>query len=74
MASARTLARVEAWVWVLIYGGLLTLVLGLATGRTDAALGWLLGVAGAVVAAAGCRAAVGALTPEAGQKLKRSFP
>lgn len=53
MASARTLARVEAWVWVLIYGGLLALVLGLATGRTDAALGWLLGVAGAVVAAAG---------------------
>lgn len=53
MASPRTLARIEAWVWVLIYGGLLTLVLGLATGRTDAALGWLLGVAGATVAGAG---------------------
>lgn len=53
MASARTLARIEAWVWVLVYGGLLTLVLGLATARTDAALGWLLGVAGAVVAGAG---------------------
>ncbi|MGE0332250.1 MAG: hypothetical protein AB7P37_16350 [Ramlibacter sp.] len=53
MASPRTLARIEAWVWVLIYGGLLTLVLGLATGRTDTALGWLLGVTGAVVACAG---------------------
>ncbi len=53
MASPRTLARIEAWVWVLIYGGLLTLVLGLAVGRTDAALGWLLGVTGAVAACAG---------------------
>ncbi len=46
MASAKTLARVEALVWVLIYGGLLTFVLGLFTGRSDATLGWTLGVLG----------------------------
>ncbi len=46
MASAKTLARVEALVWVLIYGGLLTFVLGLFTGRSDVALGWTLGMLG----------------------------
>ena len=46
MASARTLARVEALVWVLIYGGLLTAVLGLFTGRSEPALGWTLGLIG----------------------------
>lgn len=53
MASARALQRLQTLIWVLIYGGLLTLVLGLATGRTDEALGYSLGGAGAVAAAAG---------------------
>lgn len=53
MASPRTLARIEAWVWVLIYGGLLTLVLGLAVGRTDAVLGGVLALVGVVLALAG---------------------
>lgn len=53
MASPRTIARVEALVWILIYGGLLTLVLGLAV-RTDApVLACVLMVAGLVVAVAG---------------------
>ncbi|MBK8073686.1 MAG: hypothetical protein IPK34_17460 [Ramlibacter sp.] len=53
MASTRTIARVEALVWILIYGGLLTLVLGLAV-RTDApVLACVLMVAGLVVAVAG---------------------
>ena len=42
MAAPHTLQRLHKLIWVLIYGGLLTLVLGLATGRSDAALGWSL--------------------------------
>ena len=46
-------ARLEGWIWVLIYGGLLVLILGLATGRENEALGWSLAVPGAVAAAVG---------------------
>lgn len=46
-------AKLEALVWVLVYGGLLALGLGLAVRGDDAALGgWLLG-GGAVAAAVG---------------------
>ena len=51
--SSKSIARLQALIWVLIYGGLLTLVLGLSTERTDDALGWSLVVAGGGVAAAG---------------------
>ncbi|MFC5606006.1 hypothetical protein [Variovorax soli] len=51
--AAKPYARLEAWIWTLIYGGLLLLVLGLATGRESAAVGWSLAVPGAVVAAVG---------------------
>jgi hypothetical protein len=44
---------VEALAWVLLYGGLLLLVLGLAVERAQAALGWGLVALGAVVAAVG---------------------
>ena len=53
MASARTLQRLHKIIWALIYGGLLTLVLGIATARTDASTGWVLMVGGGVVAAVG---------------------
>ena len=46
-------STVEALVWVLVYGGLLLLCLGLFGGRSDGVLGWLLGLAGAVLAATG---------------------
>lgn len=46
-------STVEALVWVLIYGGLLLLCLGVFVARTDAPLGWLLGLAGGAIAAAG---------------------
>jgi hypothetical protein len=52
-APHRTIARLQALIWVLIYGGLLALVLGLSTRRFDGPLGWRLVAAGAVVAAAG---------------------
>ena len=53
MAAAHTLQRLQKFIWVLIYGGLLTLVLGIATERTDASTGWVLMVGGSVVAAVG---------------------
>ena len=46
-------ARLEAWIWVLIYGGLFALILGLATGRSNEALGWSLAVPGVIVATVG---------------------
>jgi hypothetical protein len=53
MTSSRTISRIHTWIWVLIYGGLLLLVLGLATARTDANLGWIMVGVGAVLAVAG---------------------
>ncbi len=50
---SRTIARLQQLIWVLIYGGLLTLVLGLSVQRTDDALGWSLVVGGGIVAAIG---------------------
>ena len=46
-------SQVETLAWVLIYGGLLVLVLGLSWQRTDDAWGWSLVAVGAAVAAAG---------------------
>lgn len=51
--SSKSIARLQQLIWVLIYGGLLTLVLGLSVQRTDDALGWSMVVAGGVVAAIG---------------------
>ena len=53
MAAPRTLQRLHQLIWVLIYGGLLTLILGVATARTDDALGWSLIAVGGVAAVAG---------------------
>ena len=53
MASARTLARLDAAAWTLIYGGLFALVLGIATHRQHAVAGWSLGVLGGIAAIAG---------------------
>ncbi|HKX40129.1 MAG TPA: hypothetical protein VJO99_03155 [Burkholderiaceae bacterium] len=46
-------SRVEVWVWVLIYGGLLLLGLGLSAQRSDTAIGWVLIVAGVIATGAG---------------------
>ena len=46
-------ATVEIWIWVLIYGGMLFGCLGLFVVRRQDALGWTLGVAGAVLVAGG---------------------
>ncbi len=53
MATERTLRRIDAAMWTLIFGGLFVAALGIATQRTDGALGWSLVVAGALAVAAG---------------------
>jgi hypothetical protein len=46
-------ARLEKWIWILIYGGLFLVILGISTGRTDAALGWSMAVPGGLMTAVG---------------------
>ena len=53
MASVKTLAWIERLVWILIYGGLIALVLGLATRAAEPVFGWSMIAAGAVAALAG---------------------
>lgn len=45
--------RLEVLIWVLIFGGLAVLGLGLAVQRSEPALGWGMVVVGAIVAAVG---------------------
>jgi hypothetical protein len=47
-------ARVEAWVWILIYGGLIVLSVGFALQQQGRAYGIGVMLAGALVAAIGC--------------------
>jgi len=47
------LSTVETWIWVLIYGGLVVLVFGLALHGREAAIGKAMVVAGGIVAAVG---------------------
>jgi hypothetical protein len=46
-------ARIETWVWVLIYGGLLVCALGVALSRGGFGYGWTVSVIGIVLAVAG---------------------
>ena len=51
--EAKPHAALEKWTWILIYGGLFLLILGIATGRANEAVGWSVGVPGAALAAVG---------------------
>lgn len=46
-------ATLQKLIWVLIYGGLLAVLLGLSIQKADDALGWPIVVCGALLAAAG---------------------
>ena len=46
-------ARVEVWIWVLIYAGLVLFALGLSVQRGDASLGWGIAALGIALAAVG---------------------
>ena len=52
-ARDRRVARVETWVWVFVYGGLLALVLGLFMVRQQDGSGVLLMVLGGIATAVG---------------------
>jgi hypothetical protein len=47
MASTAS-KKVGTWIWVLIYGGLILLALGLSAQRSDASLGWGIAAVGVV--------------------------
>ena len=53
MALLLTSQRLHTIIWVLVYGGLLILVLGLSVQRSDDDLGWSMVAAGLVVALLG---------------------
>ena len=53
MATERTLARMDAIAWILIYAGLFTLVLGIASHGHTAIGGWSLSILGTVAAVGG---------------------
>ena len=53
MATTLQLKRLQALIWVLIFGGLLTLVLGLSLGRYDPSAGLACVVVGGLLAAVG---------------------
>ena len=53
MLTPKTIARLENTIWILLYGGLLTLILGLFTQRADDELGLTMVVWGGVAAAFG---------------------
>ena len=53
MPTPRTLARLDALAWGLIYGGLLAIGLGIAVGRRQAELGWTLDTGGSAAVLAG---------------------
>ena len=47
------MARLHKIIWTLIFGGLLTVVLGIFVGKTDDAIGWSMVALGAVMASVG---------------------
>jgi hypothetical protein len=53
MTTPRTLARLGTAAWVLIYGGLFALVLGIASHGETAVGGWSLSVLGVLATIAG---------------------
>jgi hypothetical protein len=53
MAATNAHATLEKWIWILIYGGLFLLIIGIATGRANEGLGWSMAVPGVVIALTG---------------------
>ena len=53
MTTIHNLKRMQQLIWVFIYGGLLTLVLGLSVQRNDASLGVAMALGGGALALLG---------------------
>ena len=47
------MVRLHKIIWTLIFGGLLTVILGIFVGKADDAIGWIMAIAGTVMTAAG---------------------
>jgi len=47
------MARLHKIIWSLIFGGLLTLILGIFVGETDDAIGWVMIAVGGVMTVVG---------------------
>ena len=47
------MARLHKIIWALIFGGLLTLILGIFVEKTDVAIGWMMIAAGSVMTVVG---------------------
>ncbi len=45
--------RIQKWIWILIYPGIVLLALGLSVQRSDAALGWGIATSGIAAIVAG---------------------
>ena len=46
-------ARIDSWIWVLVYGGLIVFGVGLTVQRSDEAFGWVIALFGALLIAVG---------------------
>ena len=46
-------ARLHKIIWTLIFGGLLTIILGIFVGKTDDTLGWMMMAAGGILTVIG---------------------
>ena len=46
-------AKLDKWIWILIYTGLFLVVFGIAAGRAEPAYGWAAALPGAASAIAG---------------------
>jgi hypothetical protein len=49
MAPAANTTKVEIWIWVLIYLGLILLGLGFSVRNSDASMGWVIAAFGLVL-------------------------
>jgi hypothetical protein len=47
------MAKLHKIIWTLIFGGLLTIILGIFVGKTDDAIGWIMVAAGGVLTTVG---------------------
>ena len=52
-AASPKMARLHKIIWSLIFGGLLTVILGIFVGRVDDAVGWMMVAAGGVLTVIG---------------------
>ena len=52
-SSDPKMARLHKIIWSLIFGGLLTVILGIFVGKTDDVVGWTMVAVGGVLAAIG---------------------